>query len=586
MSNNLFSPVPKSVLKENGITTYTLPDGREFRLDDRGRPVVSERSLTTKEKKDQRGGTFQQTQQEVDHKVPISLGGTDASGNLQLLKSKKTISQTVFDAITGKERLPGEYKPENRQEGKMIVEWKALDKYEKGQVTLFEAMAAVQNYDNPTLVADFLHEPKPKASILKQVASAMNPNTGGPVGHAVDFIKDKIGERRRQGALNEVMGFIGGKHYFDKEDGRALIAEVGENMTAKEATIARSVVRENKGIIESPFTALPIKEQALKGVTAPVRFTAGELARFAVGLGLEITGSDATFSPQTNLQEYFMGKEDFHRFSKSGDLYGTVMNSVEDKLLEKGVSYDIAHKSGLTSAIVLGIVVENPFFSFGSKPIKEGLEVALKESLQRELGTELPETLLKGIAHESERISKLASKEEKQIALQEFIEKVKSDPPPFTAPPKPFVPQPKPKSFEEPIDVFSGSKKQIETKTIDPKKDRLLIVDTEQRELLEKLASEGNQDATKAIEALRGGDRSDADDLLRSIYGDKYDYIVYKKSDNPKIGVEFHDLKNDKHYTSFETEAQLYAMQSRGLQYGAPTSSRLLEEEQALLRGQ
>src|SRR3990167_9808193 len=168
LSNKLFSPVPKQVYREAGINTYTLPDGREFRLDDQGKPVVSERKeLKESTKKDVRGGSFKDTGKEVDHFVPIALGGTNAPSNLQALKSTKTISQTVFDFVSGTTSDIGDYKPQNRQEGKMIVEQKAIRKYQAGDVTLFDAMAAVQNYDDPELVADFLKEEyvKPKRSL-------------------------------------------------------------------------------------------------------------------------------------------------------------------------------------------------------------------------------------------------------------------------------------------------------------------------------------------------------------------------------------------------------------------------------------
>mgnify|MGYP001586751171 CR=1 FL=1 len=431
---SLTSQVPKKVTKKGDVTTYTLPDGSEFSLDDRGRPVISSRSLSTEEKKKVRtgDGTFKNTQEEVDHKISIALGGTDSPGNLEALKSSKTISQTVFDALTGKSRLPGEYKPANRQEGKMIVEWKAIDKYEAGDITLFEAMAAVQHYDDQNLVASFLHEEPPKQTVIQKIGEFLNPKAGGPVvavkEKATDFIKDKLAESRKTGILNDLMGSIGGKHYFDKEDGRALIFEVGENLDKQEKVVAEEIVRQQKGVIESPFLALPPKTQAGLVITAPIRWTAGSMARLLIDAGLEATSSDARFTPETSLQAMLFGKEDFVRLSEAGDVYGMAETLVQKKLEEKGIASDKAHTAGMASALLIGSVLENPFFSFGKKPAKEALEVALRKSLERELGSELSKKALKELAFETERITGLKGKVARSTAIQEFVEKVKVDP--------------------------------------------------------------------------------------------------------------------------------------------------------------
>ncbi|MDA2921714.1 hypothetical protein MYX07_00425 [Patescibacteria group bacterium AH-259-L07] len=123
-------------------------------------PFKTERGgLGTIEKREIRGGTFLETEKEVDHIIPLALGGTEDPHNLQALKNKKTITQTIFDAFTGKKRLPSDYKPKNRQEGKMVVEWKAINKYESGEISLAEARGAVINWEDPAI---FLHEEREK----------------------------------------------------------------------------------------------------------------------------------------------------------------------------------------------------------------------------------------------------------------------------------------------------------------------------------------------------------------------------------------------------------------------------------------
>jgi hypothetical protein len=480
ISNKLFSPVPKSVYREAGITTYTLPDGREFKLDDYGKPVVSEREELKEETKTQvRGGSFAETSKEVDHVVPIALGGTNTPSNLQALKSKKTISQTVWDFITGETSEIGDYKPENRQEGKMIVEQKAIRKYQAGEIDLFSAMAAVQNYDDPQLVADFLKEPlqkKESASpatvergLIPKAFDYLTSVEAGPASQAKDFLKQKYQESRKKGALNEIIGFIGGKRYRDTTDGTALIIEVGENLDAQMATIAREEVRKDKGVPSKEFQQAeqygmiraehPAK-QLERAVMFPVRMFVGYPARFLQSVGLEITGSDARFTPQTELKEMFMGKEDVVRVSESEDMYGMVFQIQEQKLLDSGVSYDEAHASALATSILLGMVVESPFGVWGKKPLKEAAEQALKAGLERELGQELPQELLERIAREADRISVLPKGESRESVIREFIEKVKSEPLPVAK-----IDEAVPKYIDW---ISSGSKGKVEwNKVID-----------------------------------------------------------------------------------------------------------------------
>lgn len=435
------SPLPTSIIEEHGISTFTLPNGTQFRLDRYGKPVKTERKeLTSKEIIETRGGLFADKPYEVDHVIPLALGGTNDPGNLQLLKDTKTISQTVWDFVTGKNRLPVEYKPENRQEGKMIVEQKAIDKYESGEITLFEAMAAVQVYDDEEMVASFLHEgpEKEKRNIFEIFADPLKPARD----KAAEWISEKVKESRKKGILNEVVGFLGGKHYVDKQDGKAMIFEVGEGLDAHQKVIARSTVLEDRGRIDTPFLSETPKRQIMLTATAPVRWTAGSLARYAVDYGLEVTGSEARFTPQTELQEMLMGKEDFVRLSESEDLYGMAYRVVENKLEEKGISKTNAQTAALAFSFLLAAVVENPFFSFGKKAVKEGLETALKEGLEKELGTKLGDDALVLVSKEADRISKVKKPADRSRMVAEFVRDFKKRPITMTEPPTIRIPKP------------------------------------------------------------------------------------------------------------------------------------------------
>lgn len=447
----LMSPIPTSVMSEHGINTFHLEDGTEFRMDDRGRPVKIERSLTDKQKTSVRGGgSFQDTQKEVDHVIPVALGGTDTKTNLRAAKSKKTISQSVFDYITGKQRLPGEYKPKNRQEGKMVVEWRAIEKYKAGEIGLFEAMGAVRNYDNKEVVNDMLNEDfyklpnkDKKKNILKIVASLPALFAGGPTAlpatpagkMASDFIGKKVKESRRHGIINDMVGMIGGKHYIDTEDGKSMILQVGEGLDAHQAIVAQETIgkqiesqKDQNETLPTPFIYDTPRRQALSIATAPVRWTAGSLSHFLVNTGLELTGSDAHFTPETELQEFMMGKDDFQRLGSSDDIYGATERFVEDKLDAAGVAHDKSHTYALTSAIVLGTVLEDPFFGAAKEPAKEALEKVMRMGLERELGGAVSKEGLEAITKESERIMAISDKTQRQRVLKEFIETAKTEP--------------------------------------------------------------------------------------------------------------------------------------------------------------
>lgn len=447
----LMTPMPSSVVHENGFDIITLPDGTEFQMDSRGNAVPITRSLTSSQKNAKRGGTFQDTKEEVDHIIPVALGGTDSPGNLRAAKSKKTISQTVFDFVTGKRRLPGEYKPENRQEGKMIVEWRAIEKYQKGEISLFEAMAAVRNYDNKELVNDFLKEDfyglekkAKKKAITQKAGQALATGAGlltqgiagllnTPAGDkAAKYVGKKLKESRRKGIINDMVGFIGGKRYVDLEDGKSMILQVGEGLDAHQAVVAQDVIEKNieseRNAPVTPFIYDTPRRQILSTVTAPIRWTAGSLAKFLVNTGLELTGTDAHFTPETELQEFVMGKDDFVRIAKSDDIYGTTERFIEQKLESAGVAHDKAHTNALTASILLGGVLENPFFSFEDKAIKEGLEQVAKKALERELGGELSDLGLERIAKETSRITTIQDPIRKQQVFKEFVETAKSQP--------------------------------------------------------------------------------------------------------------------------------------------------------------
>lgn len=494
----LMSPVPTSVLRENNITTYTLPDGTEFRLDSRGRPAKIERSLSDTQKKSVRGGgSFSDTQEEVDHIIPVALGGTDTPGNLRAAKSRKNISQTVFDFITGKDRLPGEYKPKNRQEGKMIVEWRAIDKYEKGEISLFEAMAAVRNYDNKELVNDFLKEDfyglerkkeqqeKVKA-LAKEAASAVPGVLGSPLGilgtvagqKAADFVAKELKKSRRQGIINDMVGMIGGKRYVDLEDGKSMIFEVGEGLDAHQAIIAEQKIQEEiesergrqafiaeQSAADRLFAArenLGAAKFAAYSALTPARLFVSQPSRWALSHGFELLGVDARLTPETDLAEFAFGKGELVRLSQSDDMYGTAFRAIQDKLEEKGIAADDAYTTAFTSTLLMGLALENPFFAAEKGAAKEALELGMRKGLERELGGEISQEGLERIAKEADRIMALKDEKAKTTILQEFIEAAKAEPDIF----RPLLDEGSAKAYREAKNALGRERESIIEDTV------------------------------------------------------------------------------------------------------------------------
>lgn len=121
----------------------------------------------------------------------------------------------------------------------------------------------------------------------------------------------------------------------------------------------------------------------------------------------------------------------------------------------------------------------------------------------------------------------------------------------------------------EGIKLYRGSKGVVteETKTFN----NVLEVEGYQPQLLQKLADEGNADAQSLLDQAQGRkvDFVSADRLIREAYKDSYDAIKYDNTtDNRKaVGIEYHDLRENRFYAEQKDTAQSYALQSRGLKY-------------------
>jgi len=119
-------------------------------------PYRSSRETSTTAKNEMRGGTFSDTEKEIDHIISIFLGGTDAEENQQPLQNSKSLIQAVRDVVTMNDRKASQYA--TRQGGKYDIEKKAIEKYRNGEIGLGAARLAILNYKKPDVAKRFLGE--------------------------------------------------------------------------------------------------------------------------------------------------------------------------------------------------------------------------------------------------------------------------------------------------------------------------------------------------------------------------------------------------------------------------------------------
>jgi hypothetical protein len=107
-----------------------------------GKLITTQRDLSTSLKNLIRGGSFVETEKEVDHIIPKFLGGTDEVDNLQALQNKKSFFQKTSSALLGKEYQASQYA--TRQAGKYDVEIDVMRRYNAGEIDLGEARREIQ----------------------------------------------------------------------------------------------------------------------------------------------------------------------------------------------------------------------------------------------------------------------------------------------------------------------------------------------------------------------------------------------------------------------------------------------------------
>ena len=185
------------------------------------------------------------------------------------------------------------------------------------------------------------------------------------------------------------------------------------------AGIAKEIVRTEP---EVPMTELQRlkKEEPIKTLaTAPIRFLSSELARFVVGLGLEKANADLEFIPATELETLFIGERPIKRLAEQSATF----KFYEKELKEIGLSDNLAKNSALTSAIIVGAFVENPFVAgIGKGPVKL-LQRSLIEMIEKETKEKAGKKVAERLLKKSKDLIKIASKEEREFFIKRVVKK-------------------------------------------------------------------------------------------------------------------------------------------------------------------
>ena len=115
--------------------------------------------------------------------------------------------------------------------------------------------------------------------------------------------------------------------------------------------------------------------------------------------------------------------------------------------------------------------------------------------------------------------------------------------------------------------LFHGENKTVTPESVNFKK--VLTVEGNQNNLLKELAAKGDKEAAALVGTNKVKDYGQADRLIESRLGKKYDAVKYTNSDRPQIGPEYHALKTGKFYAQNEATASVYARQNREAKYAA-----------------
>lgn len=459
-----FTPRPKVVERSSdGSLRVTNPDGGQFLIDSSGRPVLTERLVTPEQKRTIRGGSYADTGLEVDHRISKALGGTDQDTNLQALRSEGKISEDAYGFMTGL-RAGNDYQPKTRQEGKVLVEQEAIRKYRAGEITFDEARSAVINWRNPELVSDLLGR---KIEMPEGDGNLDDVIETSGLDRAWNAAKEFMGGamRRLRGAALPAVEYLNG---LDAKRESSVLGQAEKRGAAVRSFVSRAAMRAagvdpddpnatrinpdvefrpslraagQAGVETAKMLGTTVAEVPKLLVGSPIRFAVESLKEIPgveklVGINQEKVRKLTEFLDPTKdnkiqrgIRDYLFGPEDFAALSESESLYGQVHRGITSKLEANGVDSRIASVAGFVPSVALGMIFENPAFGGEKKAVKEAIEVGMREMAEKELGRTLTKEEGQTLVEEALKISRLASKKEKQAAAYQSIAALKAGTP-------------------------------------------------------------------------------------------------------------------------------------------------------------
>ena len=372
-----FTPEASKVTPIEGGRVFTFEDGGEFALTEEGKPFITPRRVSTQTKNELREGTFADTSLEVDHVISKAIGGTDTRKNLQTLKSTKTLSQTVQDFITGKDRLPGQYEPRNRQEGKVIVEQKAINKYKRGDITLPAAREAIRNWDKPEVVNFLLEE---------QVVS--------PDFDTVNLTETISPELRR--GIQEVGGSAAEK--------------------AKEFIVRRSKEEIAKSPTQRLEEALTVPVDIVKGTVDLLAKVPGFMARQitsgAFSLIESTTDLEPEFKPEGPIEEAFFGQEPIVSFRRRVDESKDIISAL-------GADED---EAGRLAIIGVGLSTMLDLPPLPGKAGKAKVTSLVKNELKDQIGEKLAKDIAEDVSRRADELITIRDPIKRQREVENLLD--------------------------------------------------------------------------------------------------------------------------------------------------------------------
>ncbi len=427
----LFTPVPEAdrirLQPKKPLFTFSSAVGGGQFLREGIDPTA--RNISTEKKAEIRGGTFQNTLKEINHIISVGAGGTNADVNLNALKDDLKFVGKI-KKLFGFEITLADVT--NRQQGRIRVENELIKQERNGEISREELVVKLKGFDFLQEASQETKQEQGKRRLQDVVkvgnrflqtgadffTKAILPRVGvdikkkeKPVLKGEIKIPEPTSEQKRN--LGELLGLKQSIEF--------------DNLSEKSKDEVKRFLffRPDKPALKLKFAQKTGREQAEEIVTAPIRFTAGSLARFVTQIGLEKLDSDIELMPRGRFQELLLFDEPIVRLSEQS----LTARLTEENLKKAGFGEGISSNVALGAAIAIGGLIENPFIAGTGKVGKELLKKSLREVIEKETGEKLGIEALEFVSKKADDIIKLETKKEREKATKELVDQFKKEEP-------------------------------------------------------------------------------------------------------------------------------------------------------------